>query len=300
MKREMNTFILSIPSDIKKIGEKLNIKAFICNKTWEVFNDNGIRLLYIFNRDGSLIITANGEVEQASWQYIKANRSIVLNTRDGAIMVNPSYYDNFLIVLQKDGTDDCLILLNTNEKAINRSLESINNYLNNKVREINDKTKKDNRNLSDNSDNGEEVFGVSEYNCSYKKLTDFDISDNTRIVRLDCSNNLLSTLDVSNNKALVELDCSNNHLSTLDVSKNTVLVDLDCSNNRLSCLDISNNTELSWLKCSNNQLSCLDVSRNLLLDVLFCKGNPGLTIYVKRGQVINDFRKDEDAVIVFK
>lgn len=131
----MNTFILNIPDSIKKMGEKLNAKSSICDKAWEVYNEDNVKLVFIFNHDGTLLISTNGNVENASWQYIKANRSIILKSADGASMFLPTYFDDVLLVLQKDGTDDCLLLLNTDERAISKTLLAIKDYLNQKVRE---------------------------------------------------------------------------------------------------------------------------------------------------------------------
>lgn len=125
----MKTFFLNIPESIKKVGEKLNAKSSICDKAWEVYNEDDLKLVYIFNRDGSLMISTNGDVERASWQYLKANCSFILNTAEGSSMFIPTYLDDVLLILQKDGTDNYLLLLNADEKVIKRTLLAISSYL---------------------------------------------------------------------------------------------------------------------------------------------------------------------------
>jgi len=132
----MYTFILNIPDTIKKVGEKLNAKSIICDKAWEVYNDDNVKLLYIFNPDGTMMISTNGDVKRASWQYIKANRSIVLNTMEGSYMFVPTYFDDALLILHKDGTDNYLLLLNTDERVILKTLSAINSYLKKKESEL--------------------------------------------------------------------------------------------------------------------------------------------------------------------
>ena len=41
----MTTYLVSIPESIKKISDKLNIKATLCNRSWCVFNDQGIKVI---------------------------------------------------------------------------------------------------------------------------------------------------------------------------------------------------------------------------------------------------------------
>ena len=61
-----------------------------------------------------------------------------------------------------------------------------------------------------------------------------------------CDNNLLTNLDVSQNTKLERLDCFSNQLTFLDLSNNILLKNLSCNNNQLISLDLSNNTELTF------------------------------------------------------
>jgi len=90
---------------------------------------------------------------------------------------------------------------------------------------------------------------------------------------LGCPNNKLTNLDVSRNTKLTHLFCSGNQLKSLDVSKNTKLTVLDCRSNQLSVLDVSKNTDLDYLNCGINQLSNLNIGNNSNLRVLFCEKN---------------------------
>ena len=109
--------------------------------------------------------------------------------------------------------------------------------------------------------------------CSDNNLSSLDISKNTKLTYLDCGSNNLSSLDISKNTELTSLVCISNNLSSLDISKNTKLTYLDCLINNLSSLDISKNTKLSYLDCSANDLSSLDVSKNTELTEIYSSGN---------------------------
>lgn len=103
----------------------------------------------------------------------------------------------------------------------------------------------------------------------------------TNLTQLNCYGNKLSNLDVSSNTKLRQLVCNNNQLSNLDLSKNTELILLDCRYNQLSHLDLSKNTVLATLGCNNNQLATLNISGCTLLKFLWChENNNPLTVTV--------------------
>lgn len=51
--------------------------------------------------------------------------------------------------------------------------------------------------------------------CEGCKLTELDLSQNSRLTRVNCSNNQLTVLDVSKNRSLTELDCRQNQIEEL-------------------------------------------------------------------------------------
>ena len=68
----MKTYFLDVLNGYKRLSEKLDAKTILCNKSWRIFNDSGEKEIYIFQEDGSLIISLNGKVTHATWQYIPA------------------------------------------------------------------------------------------------------------------------------------------------------------------------------------------------------------------------------------
>lgn len=120
----MKTYLLNIPQRLKETSESLDIKAYLCNKSWMVYNDEGIKQLFIFMPDGKLYITLNGSVTTSSWLYIPANKSVIITSGDKSIMFQPAYSDENIIAFQQDGTKESLVLLNENGD-IPRTLEEI-------------------------------------------------------------------------------------------------------------------------------------------------------------------------------
>lgn len=112
--------------------------------------------------------------------------------------------------------------------------------------------------------------------CNGNKLTNLDISMNSRLTTLSCLNNPLTEIDVSKNTELAELSCGG-RFTRLDVSNNTKLITLHCESNGLTELDVSKNTALTSLSCHFTGLRSLDVSKNLALTSLSCLQNFSLT-----------------------
>lgn len=101
----MKTYLLDSINRYKRFSEKLDIKTVLCNKSWWIFNDSEDKEIYIFQEDGSLIISLNGNVINANWKYIPANQSLIINAEKQSYMLHPTFLDEKIFVLQKDGTE---------------------------------------------------------------------------------------------------------------------------------------------------------------------------------------------------
>lgn len=127
----MKTYIMSIPDTIIGIGEKLNITSLLCNKSWIVFNEEGVKTLYIFDKDGSLIISNNGLASNSHWKYIKANKTILIEDDGRSFLLHPTFINEAIFILQQDGTQQYLFLIDEKkgEQLLLNSLSAINNYV---------------------------------------------------------------------------------------------------------------------------------------------------------------------------
>lgn len=110
----MKTYLFDALNRFRRFSENLDVKAALCNKPWQVFNDSGEKELYIFQEDGTLLVTYSGRVTHSTWQYIAANKSIVISAGEQSYMVHPAFMDNVLFALQVDGTNECAFLIDEN------------------------------------------------------------------------------------------------------------------------------------------------------------------------------------------
>jgi len=126
----MKTYLLDSITRYKRFSENLDVKTVLCNKSWWVFNDSGEKEIYIFQEDGSLIISVNGQVTFANWKFISANKSLIINTAKQSVMVHSAFMDNVLFALQLDGTNNFAFLIDESQRDSfhPKSLDDVKNY----------------------------------------------------------------------------------------------------------------------------------------------------------------------------
>jgi hypothetical protein len=126
----MKTYLLDSINRYKRFSENLDVKTILCNKSWWVFNDSGEKEIYIFQEDESLIISINGQVTNANWKFISANKSLIINTAKQSVMVHSAFMDNVIFALQLDGTNQFAFLIDeSNRDSFQpKSLDDVKNY----------------------------------------------------------------------------------------------------------------------------------------------------------------------------
>lgn len=128
----MKTYLLETLNRYKRFSESLDAKAVLSNKAWVVFNDEGEKQVYIFQEDGTVLITTNGIGSVKTWKYIPANKSILINGEDNSfVMLRTAFVDENILAFQLDGTDRYAFMIDENNKALfaPKTLEELNVYL---------------------------------------------------------------------------------------------------------------------------------------------------------------------------
>lgn len=112
----MKTYLLDTFNRYKRFSQNLDVKTILCSKSWYVFNDEGEKQLYIFQRDGSVLVTTNGIGSFFSWKYLSANNSILLySNKDSFIMLRTAFIDDNILAFQLDGTNRYTFLIEENK-----------------------------------------------------------------------------------------------------------------------------------------------------------------------------------------
>lgn len=126
----MKTYIFDTINRYVKYSNKLEAKAILCKNPWLVFNDLGRKEVYIFKENWTLLISVDGMVSRATWEYVEANNSIIINTSDESYMLRPSFADGLILVLQLDGTNQYSFLIDETQATdfAPKTLTDIKNY----------------------------------------------------------------------------------------------------------------------------------------------------------------------------
>lgn len=126
----MKTYLLDSFNRYKRFSRKLDAKSTICNQTWVVFNDLGEREIYKFKENGTLRIVLSGRITEGKWDYDPNDDTISLFTDTQAVMVHPGMFENTVLALRVDGTDEIAFLIEegNSEKFQPKTLDELMDY----------------------------------------------------------------------------------------------------------------------------------------------------------------------------
>lgn len=134
----MKTYLFDSLARFKRFSESLDVATTLSNKTWVVFNDSGERELYIFKTDGKVYITTNGVGYQGTWEWLSANKSLIIHKADTVFMLHPEIVEECVLVLTLDGTKDCVFLIEDQNRQsfAPKTLAQLQNHFEEKERKV--------------------------------------------------------------------------------------------------------------------------------------------------------------------
>lgn len=136
----MKTFFSDIIPKIQKYSEKLDNITLLTNQHWVVIDDvNQVKIVYIFRQNNELLISQNGKVEKAKWEYLGHN-SLLVDKKEESYLFKHGFFDENILALKIDSKDEYAFLVNESkfDKELN-SLENIFMFLNEKYIDPNSK-----------------------------------------------------------------------------------------------------------------------------------------------------------------
>ena len=85
---------------------------------------------------------------KSKWDYIKANKSILIDDNDQTLLLHPTFVDDVMFILQQDGTEKHVFMIDETKivKIVLLSLDAIPEYLN-KIAEKKQPTSADKKRL---------------------------------------------------------------------------------------------------------------------------------------------------------
>jgi hypothetical protein len=98
-------------------SEKLDNIALLTNQHWVSIDEIAQqKVVYIFRTNNELLISTNGNVQEARWEYL-GNNSLLVRTKDSSLLLKHGFFDDSILALKRDSTDYFNIFVNENKHS---------------------------------------------------------------------------------------------------------------------------------------------------------------------------------------
>jgi hypothetical protein len=135
----MKVYLLDIFPNIERWSRQLDLKTHILNKVWILIDEeNDKKVTYRFLEEKhQIIISVDGQANFGSWRFLEDGTSLLIKTPDDASVFKHSFIDDTVLALKLESDrSEFVVFVNENasERLHDNTLNSIRNYLRDKVR----------------------------------------------------------------------------------------------------------------------------------------------------------------------
>jgi hypothetical protein len=123
----MRTYISDIIPRIQKFSQKLDNLTLLTNQHWVVIDDiDETKNVYIFRQNNELLISQNGKVEKAKWEYLGHN-SLLIDRKNESYLFKHGFFDENILALKIDSKDEYALFVNESryDKELNSFLSVV-------------------------------------------------------------------------------------------------------------------------------------------------------------------------------
>ncbi len=111
----MKTFLSDIFPKIQRYSEKLDNLTILTNQHWVSIDDiSSTKTVYIFRASNELLISKNGKVEKAKWEYL-GNKSLLIDKTTDSYLFKHGFFDENILALKVDSSDEYAVFVNENK-----------------------------------------------------------------------------------------------------------------------------------------------------------------------------------------
>lgn len=108
----MKTYLLNISERVRQFNKVLDVKTVLCDKSWRILRDDGIKESYIFQQDGQVIVAHNGKASIGKYTF-PAEDKILIEMGDERYLINPTFSQTKdILAFQLDGTSEYSFMIN--------------------------------------------------------------------------------------------------------------------------------------------------------------------------------------------
>ena len=110
----MKTYFSDLIPKLQKFSQKLDNLTLLTNQHWVVIDDiKSSKNVYIFRGNNELLISQNGKVEKAKWEYL-GNNSLLIDRKDESYLFKHGFFDENILALKVDSKEEYAFLINEN------------------------------------------------------------------------------------------------------------------------------------------------------------------------------------------
>jgi hypothetical protein len=135
----MKTYIADIIPKLQRFSQKLDNLTLLTNQHWVVLDElESSKTVFIFRSNNELLISRNGKVEKAKWEYL-GNNSILIDQKETSHLFKQGFFDENVLALKVDSKDEYAFLVNENRydgeiNSVERATDFLSSvYLRNKI-----------------------------------------------------------------------------------------------------------------------------------------------------------------------
>ncbi len=101
----MIDYLKNLLPRLKEFSANLDKIEVFVDKHWVFIDNNGNQQSYIFQRNGSLVMSLNGDAQIGKWSFLASAKSILVDRNVDKILLNQALVFDGLMFLKKDGTE---------------------------------------------------------------------------------------------------------------------------------------------------------------------------------------------------
>lgn len=111
----MKTYFFDLIPKLQRFSHKLDDLTKLTNNHWVVVDEiSNSKIVYIFRANNDLLISQNGKVEKAKWEYL-GNNSLLIDKLDESYLFKHGFLDENILALKVDSKDEYAFLVNENK-----------------------------------------------------------------------------------------------------------------------------------------------------------------------------------------
>lgn len=124
----MKTFISDLFPRLQRFSLKLDTKVLLTSQHWVSIDENGsLKTVFIFRENHELLISKNGRVDKARWEYL-GNNSLLMDIDDGSFLLKHEFFDKRVLALKVDSANEYAVFVN--EQLFKEGFNSIDHVFN--------------------------------------------------------------------------------------------------------------------------------------------------------------------------